>query len=427
MRDIGIGLLLGLLSACSSRPSRPDVVVVLIDTLRADHLSFYGHERETAPFLAELAAGGVVFENAWAPSSWTAPSTASLFTGVYPDQHGVTTGLWVHERYGLDELGVPIGRLPEELQTLPELMRSLGYRTFAITDNRNICEDAGFARGFDRFANFHYAGAEKVNEVLDGWADEITASESSFVYLHYIDPHQPYHAKQPWMPPGDPDQRVVRYDSEIGYVDHHIGLALERIGVDEDTLVIVVADHGEEFGDHGDYGHRLNKLYGELTRIPLVVRQPGVAPTRSRVAEHVSLLDVLPTLRQILGAPASTNDMGRSLTDYFVGGPAPEPRTIFSMRTWIRPERQERKWAVVRGRHKYVFADSGTRELFDLVDDPGEQRNLWTEGSDVARSLQSAWDAFAASAPVWTAATAEVRMTEQDIETLEALGYTGKD
>ena len=194
--------LTAFLCACSQGTApareRPNVVLLMLDTLRPDHLELFGHERKTAPFLAELAGRSVVFANAFSTSSKTSPATASLFTGTYPTRHGVIRGLEVTEsqidrlrKAGMNKISVQT--LPKSLPTLPELMREAGYRTYAAIANTNINEDMGFARGFDRFECANWIDAEETVRLLEPWAEElVTGSTPYFLYLHFIDPHHPY-------------------------------------------------------------------------------------------------------------------------------------------------------------------------------------------------------------------------------------------
>lgn len=415
-----------LLAGCAEEARRPNVVLITIDTLRADRLPMYGAE-VAAPNLQRLADEGVVFENCWAPSSWTVPSTASLYTGVYPIQHGVEMGIKLGGK--ADEKDIELIRIPSDIETIPTLMQSLGYRTFAVTDNMNICETLGFARGFDQFKNSIYRGAEYVNGRLAKWADEIKAGGPWFVYLHYMDPHAPYHGRDPWfeaVPTPDKHRRnLPRYDSEISYVDQHIGDALEMLGMDEETVVIVMSDHGEEFGDHGEGGHEF-RLYTELTRVPLIVRAPGVEPARRRVAQNVSLVDVLPTLRSILGAPASDQDEGADLTAYFDGSAQPAPRHIFSMRTKVTPRTTFEKRAVIYENHKFIQTMPNDRkELFDLAADPAEKDNIADQRPATATELQLQWEAFSKDARSWRREGVDLSFDQDTVEALKQLGYVG--
>ena len=433
LRSLLIAALAAATLGCSTEsPSapRPDVVVVLIDTLRADRLPFYGYPVDTAPFLSELAEDSVVFEKAWSTTSWTAPATASLFTGVYPNQHGVRTGVWVHQQFDLAEHGMRLDRIPASIDSLPAVMKSLGYRTFGITDNRNISDAQGFKRGFDRFANFDYEGGPTINQTLASWVEEIQGSDPSFVYLHYMDPHEPYNQRDPWFTDPQSEDEIAqahaRYLSEIGYVDQHVREAFEMLGVDDDTVVIVLSDHGEEFGEHGGMSHRF-KLYNELTLVPLMIRHPGVSPVRKRVARSVSIIDVLPTLRDILGAPPAEQDEGIPLTRYYLDEEQPAPRHLFAMRTWTRPDKKRLKHAVMFRDSKFIHTmPANAAEFYDLGSDPWEQTNLVQERHGQATSLYQKWVDFGEVARVWEQETVEVEVSEEDLKAIEALGYTGK-
>jgi arylsulfatase A-like enzyme len=425
MRSIAVALAAlagGVALGCDRpAPERPNVLVVVVDTLRADRLPFYGCDENTAPFLEEWAARSVVFERAWSTSSWTAPASASLFTGVYPLQHGVHLGVKARELLQRGGAKLELDRVPDTLETLPELFQSLGYRTFGVSDNPNVSKAQGFAAGFDHFENFSYAGADRLNAVLASWEDEIAHAAPWFVYLHYMDPHQPYHARQPWhRPPPAKNRHAVNgaaYDSEIGWVDAHLREAFGQLAVDASTLVVFTADHGEEFGDHGGGGHRF-KLYSELTRIPMFLHHPGVTPRRVRA--DVSIVDLLPTLRSILGLPPSEQDAGIDLTTlYTEGDERPEERAIFASRTtgiaWKR--------AIVRGRYKLILTRPGGSELYDLESDPGEQRNLAEQRPALAAELLRSSDDFRASARRWDASRTTVEVSEEDRRRLEELGY----
>lgn len=425
--------LLLVVSGCA-RPAldRPNVLVVVVDTLRADHLPFYGYEVNSAPFLAEWAPRSIVFDNAWSTSSWTAPATASLFTGVYPVQHGVHLGIKAHEllqRGGaVQQRGgakVTLDRVPDALETLPEFFRSQGYRTFGVSDNPNVSDAQGFAAGFDRFANFSYAGADRVNEAIASWDAERKSAEPWFVYLHYMDPHEPYNARRPWLRrPATNDVRDVKaaaYDSEIGWVDEHLRAVFEQLGVDDSTLVVFVADHGEEFGDHGGTSHRF-KLYSELMRVPFFLYLPGIAPRR--VEADVSLVDLLPTLRSFLALPASEQDAGVDLTqvDSIDDGVEPD-RAVFASRTtglaW--------KHAIVRGRYKLIATRPGGNELYDLESDPGEQHDLSGELPELLEELLQESNRMRSSARRWEQKSITREVSDEELRRLGELGYVEDD
>ena len=277
-----------------------NIVLITIDTLRADHLSCYGYERTTSPNIDAIAQKGIIFRNAIAPSSWTAPSMASLFTSVYPVNHGVIHGIGYKkgETINIQEV------FSAELRTLPEILQEQGYSTFGVASNLHLSEKFGFARGFDYFHCLPWVPAERVNGTIASWQDEIKNADKFFLWVHYFDPHHFYQARSPWIEdytsqaltdelglsqktwseltslipmlqqnPQALANLIALYDSEINFVDSAIGDLFKGLALDDNTLVIITADHGEEFLDHGGLGHG-ESLYQEVIHIPLIVKLP---------------------------------------------------------------------------------------------------------------------------------------------------------
>ncbi|MFT5285391.1 MAG: choline-sulfatase [Planctomycetota bacterium] len=441
-------VLAALLASCSSNDAPtpgPNVVLLVIDTLRADRLPFYGHDRQTAPFLDSLASRGAVFERAWSTSSWTAPSTASIFTGLYPNQHGLTQGMKLVQSVQRDKAPtLTLNRIPDAIETLPELMRSRGYRTFGIADNPNICAEEGFDAGFDRFQNYDLKDAPVVNETLAGWAEEIRASPHWFVFFQYTDPHFPYQERAPWFEHPNKRRKENRdktareksisnlyavYDSEINYADDHIRQAFELIGVDDQTVIIMVADHGEELLQRSDdYQHEF-KLYSELVHVPLFIVDPTAQQVRPRVPHTVSIIDILPTIRQIIGAPASRIDFGRSLVSYYADtAEIPDDRTVYSMRERLEILGGQKKWAVIQQADKLIVNENerGTiPELYDLNADWGELNNLAETQIDRVEELSAKLEAFRSLENVYDAVQIEKTLTEAEAANLDNIGYGG--
>ncbi len=417
-----------------------NVVLVVIDTLRADRLAVFNDEVETGPYLEELAASSVVFDSAHTTTSWTTPATASLFTGLYPVQHGLWTGFRASTRSG-----APHNRIPDAAETIPEMMERIGYRTFGVADNINIDETAGFARGFGRFEKHLYKAAKVLDGVVQEWESEILDGGKYFLYLHFMDPHSPYRHREPWFREGSSREHLRRliawergagggrgwsktmldrYDSEIGYVDAILGGLHERLGWDRNTLVIVLSDHGEEFYDHDDRKHGAS-LYQEVMRIPLMVYFPGRFASR-RIADPVSIVDVLPTLRELMADKTKPLAAGRSLVPLLEGSPA-RPRPVFGMFRHETPDLEvlyERQ-AILAQNWKFVrHTEPLAEELFHLDDDPYEQRNAIRERPEAAAKLRAELDRFLAEAPRLDRSFAEgVRQTDEATEHLRALGY----
>lgn len=393
-------LLLGALVSCHRPPKDPNVVVIVIDTLRADHLPFYGYENNTAPFLWELTKRGVVFEKTYSTSSWTAPATASIVTGLYPFQHGVVMGFQATKRIQKLDPAFPLNRIPEEVDTLAEILKRDGYRTFGITDNRNISKDEGFDQGFDQFENHRYAGAKKVNAIAQEWKSEIKQGKY-FLYLHYMDPHDPYNQRAPWYHPvgtraGD---MLAAYDSEIQYVDQKIQELYELFGWDKNTLVIVTSDHGEEFFEHGQRGHG-KALYNESIQVPLVLSYPSGGIQPASIGAKVSLVDIVPTVRGLLGISAGSYP-GFDLSPLLRGKQLPEleQRSIYAHLYKRRPngmELEERgtlqdRWKHIGRQERQWKTESdwqaGEEQLFDLIADPSERGNRFSDKPELAANL----------------------------------------
>jgi arylsulfatase A-like enzyme len=418
---VGVGLSCGPAPGPDRDPRLPDVVVIVIDTLRADHLPFYGYPRDTAPFLGRLALSGVRFEHVFSTSSATAPATASIFTSLHPLEHGVVNGFRATERMQAVEPAIELNRIPAALETLPEFMAARGYRTFGVADNVNICEAMGFAAGFDRFANMLYESGERVNAVVAQWSEEIRNGEPYFLYVHYMDPHVPYHAREPWASAyasadgaAAPDPRH-RYDSEINYVDERVRELYEMLQL-QDAVVVVTSDHGEAFGEHGVVGHG-NDLHAEVLNVPLLFHFPdapfgggsvagsvapgSVAPgsvAPGTVSVPVSTLDLLPTLRDMLGGTRDPVARGRSLWPLIAGDPRASAHAPDLLAQLVRKEAgrpHTLMTALVRGEWKLMhdspLSDSGSERsrLFRWRSDPGELSDASAEAPRVVVDLRT--------------------------------------
>lgn len=429
-----------LLAACgggegpSGGPSvateRPNVVVIVMDTTRYDRLGFNGYADARTPFLDELAAGGVVFDGAMSASSWTAPATASIFTSLFPDQHGVTSGYFFYQRANELDPEFGLNRIPDEVETLPEMMRAAGYRTYGLADNMNIGTKMGFTRGFERFDTWAYEGGRKVNRTLGDWREEIVGGDGPFfLYLQYMDPHKPYQVHDL-----DPNEAVAsaRYDAELEYLDGLLAELWELYGLDRDTLVVVTADHGEEFGDHGGEGHERG-LYPELVHVPLLVRwddaqgAPVWAP--GRVRRRVSTVDVLPTLRELLDRPAAAVSDGVSLapllTDPSVRTEEPADRVLYAHRESKGINEQRTYHSVMVGPYQLIHQPAKDRYmLFDLARDPLASRNLAGSERDLLRELVEHLQDFL-TRPRWVehAYAGELVLDAEQRAELERIGY----
>jgi arylsulfatase A-like enzyme len=371
--------------------SDPLVILIAVDTLRADRLSAYGHTRPTSPALDRLAAEGVRFDQARSNCNWTCPSFASIFTGLVPSRHGVSS-------YG------PATPLPEELDTLAELFQQRGFATRSIAYKVPLF-DGNYEQGFDQAYNVPrdvIRGEENLARALE-WLEGHRGGPA-FLFLHFNDPHQPFVQPEPYdrkfgpapeeMPPRDPSgadgQRMFSdlYDGAVAYVDACIGRFLDQVrtrGLYDGATIAFVADHGEALWEHGRFGHGGNELYDEVVRVPLLVKPPqGTFEPGKVVTADVSGFDVMPTLLELTGLPVPEGLDARSLVPLVRGahgsgrgsgeGSGAERARVVVTETSLGG------LGVVSGGYKYVLHPRGGGELlFHLPSDPGELANLAEE------------------------------------------------
>ena len=355
---------------------QPNIVIYLVDTLRADHLGVYGYRRDTSPNLDRWAQESVLFEQAYSPTSWTRPAMVSLFSGRDAVSHGVE-----------DRLDV----IPDDVELLSQRLQQTGYTTYAAVTNPNVLPEWGFARGFDVFEDLgaagHAATADRVTDFVAKRIDEMVAQQPFLLYLHLIDPHAPYDPPPPYDTrfPSSPalplKQSIGRYDGEIAYVDDEFGRftnLLEENDLSQNTLVVFTSDHGEELLDHGGFGHGGN-LYEETVRIPLILRMPGAQFAGSHIVSPVSLIDIAPTIMALVGQSMGPDADGRSLLELLPAGPVDlwADRDLFLSLYTTGPQSHSIQ-GVVSGLHKYLRRSRPTvsEEVFDLSADPREKRNL---------------------------------------------------
>jgi len=402
------------------------VVLIVIDCLRADHLPVYGYEKNTAPFLSRLAEEGVVFENTFSTSSWTAPATASIFTSLYPFQHGVTMGLVALKKTIEKNPKIKMNRIPAEVNTAPEYMKKAGYRTFAVTGNLNICSEEGFDQGFDKFQCYTYGDAELLEKKVLEWEDEIKAQTPYFLYLHYMDPHKPLVSRAPWYEKMDDHRKneISKYDSEINYADMNIGELFERFNWDQNTIVIITADHGEGLWDHGKYGHG-HDLYDETIRVPLIFYCPELIPKQKRITSNTSVLDILPTMIDLAGLQKPTDLEGVSLASLIkTEDQKNNDRIIFSHihRIDNQPDDLIAQSAVYRD-WKYYAVSTGVVQLFNLKDDLDEQINLVEKNVNIANQLKTRYINFRKSCKKFAKEYGGLDVDKELLKEIEAMGY----
>jgi len=403
--------------------SRRSVVLVTLDTTRSDRLGAYGGTAVPTPNLDRVAREGALFETAVSQVPLTLPSHASLMTGRYPASLGVRhNGIY---------------RLPEDVTTLAERLAEEGFETAGFVSSFVLNRGFGVEQGFERFDDVpvdRFQGnrdqlfeaersADDVNEQVFRWLEERDPDRRFFLWVHYYDPHDPY----------DPPEREGRrlhgtgYDREISYVDSCFGDLVDRLGeadLLDSTIVVVAGDHGESLGDHGESTHGVF-IYEASTRVPLLVRAPGLVPAGRRVAGPVELVAVAATILDLLGLDPLPEGQGPSLRPRIEGDDDGHDATAHAETYMPRLDYGWSELTMVRdGRFKLIQAP--TPELYDLRDDPGETLNLFQEdterGERLAASLAS-WAKTIEDASAESQASRTLSAEEQ--ERLRSLGYLG--
>lgn len=395
----------------------PDILLFTIDTARADHFSAHGYERETSPTVRELAERGTRFDRAYAPSSWTLPSVVSMLTGVLPREHGVTHATL--ESNG-SQTHIP---LSDELPSMVETLRAAGYETVGVTANVFLHGGLGFDRGFDDYECLGFVALPQLRQALEPRVERLAASSRPFfLWVHVLEPHFPYVEQEPalaefWPPPrprlpervgpytvrdmlqfiredatGDHLEFIeALYDSEIRATDDFLRELLGRLEARR-LAVVVSSDHGEEFFEHGGVGHG-RTLYEESIRVPLVIALPEEEPRARVVRRPVSLMDVLPTLVELVGARVPEGVSGYSLLSSLRGRPLRRPRVIaeldasMSLLGDVAPLRSA---TIIGPRYKYIERTRGPSgaALYDLSRDPAETYDRSALQAEIASSMR---------------------------------------
>ncbi len=439
----------------SDKAPRPNILLITLDTTRKDHLSCYGHARETTPRLDELARESVKFSRAYSTTSWSLPSHASLFTGKFPSSHGAhqseTGNLILSDAVdGPDAFDALRARgIGNEERTLASILSEEGYQTCGVVAGPWMKTMFGLNVGFE---TYHEEGITELNgrpavEVTDtavNWLDSpaFSSEEPFFLFLNYFDAHLPYKPpvefRNRFVPAGTPESSLLfpsnrqeerfvanlLYDAEILAVDHHMGRLFDELrkrGLYENTLIIVTADHGELIGEHNQSGHGFC-LYEEEIQIPLVVRDPGSkseGPTGARGSTNdspIQLPDVFTLVLDHLGLPYPQGIQGQRL------GEITHP--IYSESYLFPPVFKGGSWrSLHEGKFKLIWNSKGNHRLYNLEKDPGETRNLAKRAIPRVESMTRKIESMIASWPPPGDAGPEKKIDEETMRALEKLGY----
>ena len=402
----------------SEKVSRPDVFLITIDTLRADHVHCYGYDRIRTPALDLLSEQGIRFTQAFTPSPITNSSHTSIMTGLLPSSHGVS------------DFGVP---LAAKYPTLAELLAKGGYHTAAfigavILDSKNLAP--GLDRGFEFYDNFPELTTTKsrwgrlerraveVEQRAESWLNSHAAGEH-FVWVHFYDPHDPYEPP----PPYSEIYKDQLYDGEIAYADSALGhflTYLKKQGWYEGAMIVVVGDHGEGLGEHHEDTHGIF-LYDSTTHVPLIVKLPNERQAGRTVEWQARTTDIMPTILGLLGIAAPANLDGDSLQPFLAGAEA-APRTVFGETEY--PLRFG--WSPLRSIRKegFMFIEAPKPELYDLRADPGESHNHYEPWDGTVQKLRQELAELRVKSPSLKE-TSPPAVSASTIDELHALGYLG--
>ena len=414
----------GLATGAAQPPvsAKPNVLLITLDTTRADRIGAYGYKLAVTPNLDRLAREGILFQDAVTQAPLTGPAHAALLTGQYPGRLGIK-----------DNASTAI---PESATTLAETLKGTGYRTGAFIGSFVVDRSYGFGQGFDSFNASFQGFRQEIKAQVQRPASEVITPAIAwiksgldkgvpqapfFAWVHLYDPHTPYKAPAPFS--GKFSGRP--YDGEIAYVDSEIGRllsALKQAGYAENTIVVAIADHGEGLGDHNEDEHGIF-LYEAVARIPFIVRMPKAERAGTVVAEQVRAIDLMPTLLDLTGSRGAGKVDGESLAGLIRGNPRRDPPGAY-LETWY--PQLHFGWSRLRalrvGEWKYV--DAPKPELYDLRTDRAERRNVIGERGSVATRMASEIDAIEKS----FGAAATATPPQPDAETvarLRSLGYVG--
>jgi choline-sulfatase len=418
-------ILLLLLLPCVSLTAlaeAPDIVFITVDTTRADRMGFLGNTHGLTPNLDMLARQGIVFERAYSQAPLTPVSHATIFTGTYPQFHTVT------------DFG---HTLPALLPYLPEILQKSGYHTAAFIGSLILDPNANMAPGFDRGFSFFDAGFhvksnrdENRYTTVERRGDDVVAhaiqwlnknrQSPFFIWVHLYDPHAPYDPPPPY------DKRFSDpYEGEIAYADSSLGKLftyLRRRGLYEHTLIVMMSDHGESLGAHGESMHGIF-LYDETIHVPLLFKLPGELLARRRVSTRVRLVDVAPTLLTMLSLPLPPTFQGESLVPLMKGTQkAPDDLPAYAETDY--PHRAF-GWSALRSLRagKYLFVQAPKRELYDQAQDKEAAHNLAADSPAVTSTLQAQTDEFYDKTTSYHEKRAQAPLTSEQADDLSALGY----
>lgn len=467
--------------------NKPNIVLLMIDTLRADQIGAYGHPGKLTPTIDAIASEGVVYEQCVAASPWTLPSISSMFCSYYPAVHKATSIRVMEDMKQGRTKKVPVFDKENQFATIPELLHEIGYATAGISANPFIQQEYGFGAGFDfwdgSFAENTVPG-RRVNEAAIRWLEGRQDQDRPFfLYLHYMDVHGPYDAEPRFLDPlvemlqREPGPKItqaefnrlngyirkppkndshpelyeslrmyrwywkIRYGAGVREMDHYLGELVayfERRGLWDEIYVILTADHGEAFCEHGHWGHGFSQFQTDL-HVPLVLRWPGVLPAGMRVPHRARLIDLFPTLVDQLGHSAIPGLQGETLMPLILDQPRSGDRRSFAEAYKGATAAGYDQKAIFDGPWKLIRATRPPRDgathppepaiaLFHLGNDPGERDNRAdAEPEVVAKLVALLKQQIAENMAIKPGVISHERLVpDSTSRRLESLGYVGE-
>src|SRR5882672_5857371 len=397
----------------------PNVVVITIDTLRADHVGCYGYKQIHTPNIDALAADGARFERAYTAVPVTLPSHTVMFTGTYPMLNGM------HD--------FAANKLNPGQPTLASVLKRQGYVTAAVIGSAVLDSRFGLNRGFDfyydhfDFNRLQESNLEEMerpgNLVADVTLDWLSKNYSKkfFLWMHLYDPHYPYRPPAPYAE----NYKASPYDGEIAFADSQVGRLIRFLksrGLYANTLIVLSGDHGESLGEHGEKTHGFF-IYNATLHVPFIIHLPGMASPRT-VPDLVSLADLMPTVLQVLKRDVPAQVQGRNLLPLIRTKEPGEPRNLYA-ETFL--PRLHFNWSELRGveTENYHFIDAPKPELYDLSKDPGETRNLFGEKKAVGEEMRAQLTILIHQYSAGPELAQKTGLDPALMERLKSLGYAG--
>jgi arylsulfatase A-like enzyme/Flp pilus assembly protein TadD len=406
-------------TAQTPQKSAPNVVLITIDTLRADHLGCYGYKQIKTPNIDGLAADSGRFERAYTVVPVTLPSHTAMLTGTYPMLSGM------HD--------FSANKLSPQQVTMATVLKQAGYATGAVVASAVLDSRFGLNQGFDfYYDHFDFSRLEEANldemerpgnvvadQALD-WLGK-NSQKKFFLWMHLYDPHYPYRPPEPYSR----EYASQPYDGEIAFADEQVGRLLRFLkdkGLYQNTVIVLSGDHGESLGEHGEKTHGFF-IYNVTMHVPLIIHLPG-KPATQTVADPVSLVDLMPTVLAATGLDIPSQVQGRSLLSALRGEKIDRDRTLYG-ETFL--PRLHFNWSELRGAEnaKYHFIDAPRPELYDLTKDPGELRNLFPEKKAVAEEMRAKLAGLIREYSAGKELAEKTGLDPALMERLKSLGYAG--